>query len=150
MKCEWPTYKCAGDGIEQDFYLAKRFFDLAADHDPTVRFPRAVAIFLLSTHQHLQNLFGADEIGRFARLIRPFTESFFALLRRTLTWLHAFDLIKKSSLILPTPKVMGQTVSLGGVLVECRLVISNRSKIFLCGNFVSDLILVIDIILDGT
>ncbi len=36
-----------GDGVEQDFHLAKRFYDQAASFDADARLPRAVALALL-------------------------------------------------------------------------------------------------------
>eukprot|EP01041_Mallomonas_annulata_P002981 gene2981-5852_t len=36
-----------GDGVEQDFHLAKRLFDQAAEFDEAARLPRHVALFLL-------------------------------------------------------------------------------------------------------
>lgn len=40
-----------GDGVAQDFHLAKRFFDLAAEMDNKARTPRDVALLLLDWHK---------------------------------------------------------------------------------------------------
>jgi hypothetical protein len=100
--------------------LAKRFFDLAADHDPTARLPRSVAVILLSSHKYLQDMFGADEIDRFARLARPYADSFFSLVHQMMMWLQALDLVKQLSSITGSPTVMRRPVSLGGALTEFR------------------------------
>jgi len=36
-----------GDGVQQDFHLAKRFYDMAADIDPEAVLPRLVALTML-------------------------------------------------------------------------------------------------------
>lgn len=36
-----------GDGVNQDFHLAKRFFDLAAEVDSKARIPRDFALFFM-------------------------------------------------------------------------------------------------------
>ena len=50
----------AGDGVEQDFYLAKRFFDRAALYDADAQLPRTVALTLLESHKFLHQRFGAE------------------------------------------------------------------------------------------
>jgi len=55
-----------GDGVQQDFHLAKRFYDQAAEVDIDARLPRAVALFLLSSHRSVQEYLGVemtDKIG---------------------------------------------------------------------------------------
>lgn len=54
----------AGDGVEQDFHLAKRFYDQAADVDIDARLPRAVALFLLNSHKSVQEYLGAEMTGQ--------------------------------------------------------------------------------------
>lgn len=56
----------AGDGVQQDFHLAKRFYDQAAEVDLDARLPRAVALFVLSSHKSVQDYLGVemtDKIG---------------------------------------------------------------------------------------
>lgn len=47
-----------GDGVTQDFHLAKRYYDLAAEVDANARVPRDIALFLLESHK--QYLFLAN------------------------------------------------------------------------------------------
>lgn len=54
----------AGDGVQQDFHLAKRFYDQAAEVDADAKLPRAVAIFLLSSHKSLQLYLGAESTSK--------------------------------------------------------------------------------------
>lgn len=49
-----------GDGVQQDFHLAKRFYDQAAEVDVDAKLPRAFALFLLSGHKSLQLYLGAE------------------------------------------------------------------------------------------
>lgn len=53
-----------GDGVQQDFHLAKRFYDMAASIDLDARLPRTLALMLLNTHKAMQEKFGV-----------PFTDS---------------------------------------------------------------------------
>jgi hypothetical protein len=46
----------AGDGVAQDFHLAKRYFDLAAEIDHRAKVPREVAVFVLESHQALMQM----------------------------------------------------------------------------------------------
>jgi hypothetical protein len=50
----------AGDGVEQDFHLAKRFFDRAALYDADAQLPRTVALTLLESHKFLHVHFGRE------------------------------------------------------------------------------------------
>jgi len=43
-----------GDGVAQDFFLAKRFYDQAAEYNPEAAIPRNVAMWLMRAHQYLQ------------------------------------------------------------------------------------------------
>lgn len=52
----------AGDGVTQDFHLAKRYFDQAADFDPNARLPRNVALTLMQSHQTLLEYFGEERL----------------------------------------------------------------------------------------
>ncbi len=36
-----------GDGVMQDFHLAKRYYDLAAEVDPKAKLPRDIALFIM-------------------------------------------------------------------------------------------------------
>lgn len=49
-----------GDGVQQDFHLAKRFFDQAAEFDEDAKLPRSLALALLQSHQSLQMMLGPD------------------------------------------------------------------------------------------
>ena len=46
----------AGDGVEQDFHLAKRFYDQAAEYNSEARVPRVVALFVLRWHQTIREV----------------------------------------------------------------------------------------------
>ncbi len=48
----------SGDGVNQDFHLAKRYYDQAAIHDPDAKLPRQLALFLLSSHKTIQDNLG--------------------------------------------------------------------------------------------
>ena len=56
----------AGDGVQQDFHLAKRFYDQAAEADSDAKLPRAVALFLLSSHRSVQDYLGVDATEQLA------------------------------------------------------------------------------------
>ena len=47
-----------GDGVQQDFHLAKRFYDMAASIDLDARLPRTLALMLLNAHKAMQEKFG--------------------------------------------------------------------------------------------
>ncbi len=36
-----------GDGVMQDFHLAKRYYDLAAEVDPKAKMPRDIALLIM-------------------------------------------------------------------------------------------------------
>lgn len=59
----------AGDGVQQDFHLAKRFYDQAAEFDADARTPRALALFLLNSHRSLQDAVGAEATARLADML---------------------------------------------------------------------------------
>ena len=48
-----------GDGVPQDFHLAKRLFDQAAEFDESARLPRAFAVLMLQSHMFAESLVGA-------------------------------------------------------------------------------------------
>lgn len=50
-----------GDGVVQDFHLAKRFYDQAATYEVDAQMPSKVALLLLQSHQSLHNYLGAAE-----------------------------------------------------------------------------------------
>lgn len=49
-----------GDGVVQDFHLAKRFYDQAAEFDSGAKLPRRIALMLLSSHKSLTSIVGAE------------------------------------------------------------------------------------------
>lgn len=49
-----------GDGVPQDFHLAKRFYDQAAEIDVKAKTARDVALLLLETHKSLYSMLGRD------------------------------------------------------------------------------------------
>lgn len=53
-----------GDYVAQDFHLAKRFFDQAAEFEYDARIPRDVALFILGGHKLLNNIFASRHIMR--------------------------------------------------------------------------------------
>jgi TPR repeat protein len=54
----------AGDGVQQDFHLAKRFFDLAGATDIDARLPKTLALILLNAHRKMQDRFGVEGTDR--------------------------------------------------------------------------------------
>ena len=52
----------AGMGVKQDFHLAKRFYDQAAEFDTAARIPRSLALLMLQSHQTLQDMLGGEEV----------------------------------------------------------------------------------------
>lgn len=50
-----------GDGVAQDFHLAKRFYDLAASVDKNARLPRDLALIAMDVHRSLARYFGEDK-----------------------------------------------------------------------------------------
>lgn len=74
-----------GDGMQQDFHLAKRFYDMAATVDPDAVLPRAVALMLLDGHRSLQDWLGAafiDETATVAlRMLQSAVERCKAVIR---------------------------------------------------------------------
>ena len=65
----------SGDGVNQDFHLAKRYYDQAAVHDPDAKLPRQFALLLLSCHKTIQTSFGivitSDQIHQLVAAITP-------------------------------------------------------------------------------
>ena len=59
----------AGDGVQQDFHLAKRFYDQAAEFDADARTPRALALMLLNSHRSLQEAVGVEATARLCELL---------------------------------------------------------------------------------
>jgi TPR repeat protein len=49
-----------GDGVAQDFHLAKRFYDLAAEVDAKARIPRDFALLVMETHKKLLKYLGEN------------------------------------------------------------------------------------------
>ena len=74
----------AGDGVEQDFHLAKRFYDLAAKEDIDAKLPRAVALFLLSGHRSLQNYMGVPATDKMIASALEMIRSMESLYRRAM------------------------------------------------------------------
>jgi TPR repeat protein len=64
-----------GDGVEQDFHLAKRFYDQTAEYDPSARVPSLLAVYFLRAHKEFQLLVGketTDRVGAVAmRVLAP-------------------------------------------------------------------------------
>jgi TPR repeat protein len=54
-----------GDGVQQDFHLAKRFFDLAAEVDHKAKTPRDLALLVMQGHKSLLHLLGPDFLSKF-------------------------------------------------------------------------------------
>ena len=49
-----------GDGVEQDFHLAKRYYDQTAEFDPSARVPSLLAVYILRAHKEFQLYAGKD------------------------------------------------------------------------------------------
>ena len=47
-----------GDGVAQDFHLAKRFYDQAAELDVDARLPGKIALYILQNHQSIRSSLG--------------------------------------------------------------------------------------------
>ena len=47
-----------GDGVAQDFHLAKRFYDQAAELDADARLPGKVALYILQNHKSIRSSLG--------------------------------------------------------------------------------------------
>jgi hypothetical protein len=88
---------CLGDGVEQDFHLAKRFFDQAADFDPDARLPRSFALFLLSSHRDLLVWLGQENVNSLFDAVYPIAlrineiiEQYFSMIAKLARrWLHS-------------------------------------------------------------
>lgn len=65
----------AGDGVEQDFHLAKRFFDEAAGMDFEARLPRNFALFLMQTHESMILLLGEDTVSKLLTTLQSITQT---------------------------------------------------------------------------
>jgi TPR repeat protein len=50
----------AGDGVAQDFHLAKRFYDQAAELDVDARLPGKIALYILQNHQSIRSSLGPN------------------------------------------------------------------------------------------
>ena len=59
----------SGDGVQQDFHLAKRFYDQAAEFDTDARTPRALALMLLNSHRSLQETMGVETTSRLTDIL---------------------------------------------------------------------------------
>lgn len=71
-----------GDGVDQDFHLAKRYYDLAAEVDQRARIPRDIAVWMLSSHQSLLEL-------PWAQLMVQYLEPSKEEIGRTFRWLDS-------------------------------------------------------------
>jgi TPR repeat protein len=56
----------AGDGVKQDFHLAKRFYDQAAEFSSEAKLPRTVALFVMQMHQSFRTQFDSTWLGDMA------------------------------------------------------------------------------------
>ena len=64
-----------GDGVTQDFHLAKRFYDQAAQFDVNAQLPRAVALTVLDVHKYLQQIMGQERVSELLITVRHALES---------------------------------------------------------------------------
>ena len=71
----------AGDGVPQDFHLAKRYFDYAAEVDFDAKMPRAIAMFLLQAYQMLQGVLGAEFVSAVATYFTPTSSSHIGVIK---------------------------------------------------------------------
>jgi hypothetical protein len=66
-----------GDGVEQDFHLAKRYFDEAAEYDPQKGFmPKVLALLILQWHVFMIKNFGEDKTSELFNWLLPLLRSF--------------------------------------------------------------------------
>jgi hypothetical protein len=42
-----------GDGVKQDFHLAKRYYDQIAEYDPNAKWPSKYAVMFLKVYQYV-------------------------------------------------------------------------------------------------
>lgn len=67
-----------GDGVDQDFHLAKRYYDQTAAYDPSARVPSLLAVYCLRVHEEFQLHMGkevADQVGDFAiQILSPLSQ----------------------------------------------------------------------------
>eukprot|EP01035_Chromulina_nebulosa_P019801 gene19801-25743_t len=79
-----------GDGIQQDFHLAKRYYDQAADYDIDARLPRSIALLGMTLHKCLLNLMGHENFQLVFQSIYPHLLSIYRLISQLLTITNQF------------------------------------------------------------
>jgi len=79
-----------GDGIQQDFHLAKRYYDQAADYDIDARLPRSIALLGMSIHKCLLNVMGQENFQLVFKSIYPHILSIYRLISHLLTITNQF------------------------------------------------------------
>mmetsp|Transcript_24538 Transcript_24538/g.33662 ORF Transcript_24538/g.33662 Transcript_24538/m.33662 type:complete len:375 (-) Transcript_24538:23-1147(-) len=62
-----------GDGVPQDFLLAKRFYDQAAEMDSKAKIARDVAVSILEIHKSVHTALGREMVDRGMSALRLFT-----------------------------------------------------------------------------
>lgn len=84
-----------GDGIQQDFHLAKRYYDQAAEYDPEARLPSSVALFLLNGHQKWQELMGVESSNQLLQQAYTMLASTNFQLGQIFNWLSKYDVCRR-------------------------------------------------------
>lgn len=64
-----------GDGVRQDFHLAKRFYDQAAEFNMEARIPRTIALFMLNSHQYFSVSLSGTWIGEVTEQLMDFVST---------------------------------------------------------------------------
>jgi SEL1 protein len=77
-----------GEGVRQDFHLAKRYYDQAAELDARARLPRDVALWLLDAHRLLDGLQVLPRLQGVSAAVQRVDERLHVLLDALSAWLQ--------------------------------------------------------------
>ena len=77
-----------GDGVQQDFHLAKRFYDMAASIDLDARLPRTLALMLLNTHKAMQEKFGVPFTDSVVENVLIYSTHFKEIINTGVSWVQ--------------------------------------------------------------
>jgi hypothetical protein len=107
-----------GDGVQQDFHLAKRFYDQAAEFDIEARLPRNIAIIMLKGHKYLQGIIGTEVTDKFILQLRDSVTWMLLYMQHLIDWIASNEKMSIEGLTEKVPKdkvVIRESVTEGSI-----------------------------------